>query len=132
MTQQTSHETRLERVLGVPLAAGAVRQWPQSGEAVVGRARIAEVESHFEGLRLSVGRRHQLGETIAVEWSTDYGDGRVYRNVSIAELKDGEAVRVTDYWGEPFDPPSWRDGLTSPLPMPRGGTWPTAEDLRAE
>ncbi len=45
---------------------------------------------------------------------------------------DGEAVRVTDYWGEPFDPPSWRDGLTGPLPMPRGGTWPTAEDLRAE
>ena len=27
-----------------------------------------------------------------VEWSTDYGDGRVYRNVSIAELRDGKAV----------------------------------------
>ena len=52
-----AHATRLARVLGVPLAPDAVRQWPQSGEVVVGRERIAEVESHFEGLRLRVGRR---------------------------------------------------------------------------
>jgi len=76
-----------------------VRQWPQSGELLEGRARIGEVESHFTGLRLGVGRRHALGDTIVVEWSTDYGDGRVYRNISIAELHDGKAVRVTDYWG---------------------------------
>ena len=132
MTQRLSHETRLERVLGVPLAADAVRQWPQSGEAVVGRERIAEVESHFEGLRLGVGRRHRLGETVVVEWSNDYGDGRVYRNVSVAELKDGEAVRITDYWGEPFVPPSWRRGLTTALPMPAGGPWPTRDELEAE
>ena len=132
MTEQRSYETRLERVLGVPLADHAVRQWPQSGEMVDGRARIAEVESHFEGLRLAVGRRHRLGDTLVVEWSTDYGDGRVYRNVSVAELADGKAVHVTDYWGEPFERPSWRRGLTEPLPMPRGGTWPSADDLSAE
>ena len=51
------------------------------------------------------------GDTIVVEWSTDYGDGRVYRNVSIAELNDGQAIRVTDYWGEPFTPPPWRETL---------------------
>ncbi|MGH3329789.1 MAG: hypothetical protein ACRDPJ_00665 [Nocardioidaceae bacterium] len=99
---------------------------------VDGRARIAEVESHFEGLRLGVGRRQRLGDQIVVEWSTDYGDGRIYRNVSIAELEDGKAVRVTDYWGEPFETPSWRQRLTQPLPMPRGGTWPSADDLSAE
>lgn len=132
MSQQRSHETRLERVLGVPLADNAVRQWPQSGEMVDGRARIAEVESHFEGLRLGVGRRHHLGDTVVVEWSTDYGDGRIYRNVSIAELEDGRAVRVTDYWGEPFVAPSWRLALTQPLPMPRGGTWASAGELSAE
>ena len=124
-----AHETRLERVLGVPLAEDAVRQWPQSGEAVVGRERIAEVERHFEDLRLGVGRRHQCGDTIVVEWSTDYGDGRVYRNVSIAELKDGKAAKVTDYWGEPFATPEWRRSLTQPLDMPRHGAWPAAETL---
>jgi len=36
------------------------------------------------------------GDTVVVEWSTDDGDGRLYRNVSTAELHDGKAIRVTD------------------------------------
>lgn len=124
--------TRLERILGSPLAEDAVRQWPQSGELLRGRARIAEVESHFVGLRLGVGRRHVCGETVVVEWSTDYGDGRVYRNVTVAELADGRAVRVTDYWGEPFAPPQWRRPLAESLEMPPHGTWPAAEALSQE
>ena len=84
---QPAHATRLERILGVGLTEDAVRQWPQSGELIRGRSRIAEVESHFVGLRLGVGRRHALGDTVVVEWSTDYGDGRVYRNVSIAAME---------------------------------------------
>jgi hypothetical protein len=127
--QQAAYETRLERILGVELAEDAIRQWPQSGERLDGRARIAEVESHFVGLRLGVGRRHTLGDTIVVEWSTDYGDGRVYRNVSIAELRGGKAVRVTDYWGEPFTPPAWRRPLAERLDMPHDGVWPAADAL---
>ena len=57
MTREAAHQTRLERILGVRLAEDAVRQWPQSGERIDGRARIGEVEAHFEGLRLGVGRR---------------------------------------------------------------------------
>ncbi|MGR6318457.1 hypothetical protein Q2K19_00515 [Micromonospora soli] len=106
-----------------------MRQWPQSGELIRGRARIAEVESHFVGLRLAVGRRHNHGDTLVVEWSNDYGDGRIYRNVSIAELRDGEAVRVTDYWGEPFTAPDWRRALGERLDMPPGGVWPASEAL---
>ena len=98
-----------------------MRQWPQSGE------RIGEVEAHFVGLRLGVGRRQVCGDTIVVEWSTDYGDGRVYRNVSIAELHDGKAYRVTDYWGEPFTPPPWRETLAGRLDMPPDGVWPAVE-----
>jgi hypothetical protein len=109
-----------------------VRQWPQSGERIDGRARIGEVEAHFVGLRLGVGRRHALGDTIIVEWSTDYGDGQVYRNVSIAELRDGKAIRVTDYWGAPFPPPAWREALVTPLDMPRDGIWPAADSLKGD
>jgi hypothetical protein len=61
---------------------------------------------------------------IVVEWTCDYGDGRLYRNVTIGELKDGEAVRVTDYWGEPVETPEWRRPLTGRLEMPGDGTWP--------
>jgi hypothetical protein len=132
MTTEAAHQTRLERILGIPLAEDAVRQWPQSGELIHGRARIGEVESHFVGLRLGVGRRQQLGATVLVEWSTEYGDGRVYRNVSIAELRDGRAVRVTDYWGEPFVPPDWRQGLAEHLEMPPNGVWPAADLLEAD
>jgi hypothetical protein len=132
MSTQPVHETRLERILGVPLADDAMRQWPQSGEVIKGRRRIGEVESHFEGLRLAVGRRHACGSTLVVEWSTDYGDGRVYRNVTVAELRDGRATRVTDYWGEPFDPPAWRESLADTLDMPPNGVWPAAESLQGD
>ena len=47
---QPAHATRLERILGVGLTEDTVRQWPQSGELIRGRTRIAEVESHFAGL----------------------------------------------------------------------------------
>jgi hypothetical protein len=109
---QPTHKTRVERLLGAPLSDDAIRRWPQSGEILRGKARIAEVESHFQGLRLGVTRRHTCGDVIVVEWNTDYGDGRVYRNVSIGELRNGKVVRVTDYWGEPFAPPEWRGGLS--------------------
>ena len=131
MTSRT-HETRLERVLGVPLAEDALRQWPQSGEVLRGRHRISEVESYFVGLRLGVGRRIACADAVVVEWTTDYGDGRLYRNVSIAELRNGEAVRVTDYWGEPFTPPEWRGGLAEKLEMPHAGAWPSGEALKED
>jgi hypothetical protein len=110
--KQPSHETRVERLLGAPLADDAVRRWPQSGEILRGKARIAEVESHFKGLKLAVTRRHACGDVIVVEWNSDYGDGGIFRNVSIGELKDGKVTRVTDYWGESFPRPEWRRRLS--------------------
>ncbi len=129
MTGEAAYETRLERILGIPLADDAVRQWPQSDELLRGRVRISEVESHFVGLRLGVGRRLICADTIVVEWTADYGDGRLYRNVSIADLHNGKAIRVTDYWGEPFTPPAWRESLAERLDMPRAGTWPPSDVL---
>jgi hypothetical protein len=106
------YDTRVERILGAPLADDAIRRWPQSGEVIRGRARIGEVEAHFPGLKLGITRRHACEDLIVVEWNVDYGDGRVYRNVTLGELRGGQAVRVTDYWGEPFSAPSWRRDLS--------------------
>ena len=111
-TSEQAYRTRIERLMGAPLAQDAVRRWPQSGEILRGSDRIAEVESHFPGLKLGVVRRHRAGDLIVVEWVDDYGDGRIYHNVSLGELRDGIVVRVTDYWGEPFTPPVWREGLS--------------------
>jgi hypothetical protein len=116
--------TRVAYILGVPLADGVERQWPQMGEVVRSAELVASVEGNFPELTLEVGRRLQLGDIVVVEWTCNYGDGRLYRNVTIGELEDGEAVRVTDYWGEPTETPEWRRSLTARLPMPGDGTWP--------
>jgi hypothetical protein len=121
--------TRLAYILGVPLADGTVREWPQMGEIVRGRDQIGAVEGHFEEFRLAVGERRRFGDFLLVEWSADYGDGAIYRNVTIAEIEDGEAVRVTDYWGKPFDTPEWREEMTDGLDMPADGRWPSADRL---
>jgi hypothetical protein len=121
--------TRLAYILGLSLADDAVREWPQMGEIVRGRDQIGAVEGHFEEFRLAIGERRRFGDFLLVEWSADYGDGAIYRNVTIAEIEDGEAVRVTDYWGKPFDTPEWREEMTDRLDMPADGRWPSADRL---
>ena len=128
--QEANGETRLAYILGVPLAENVVRQWPQMGEIVRTRTLIGSVEGNFAELTLEVGRRLRLGDVLVVEWTCNYGDGRLYRNVSIGELENGEAVRVTDYWGEPTETPEWRRPLTDRLDMPGDrGIWPANEQL---
>jgi hypothetical protein len=85
---------------------------------------IADVEGNFPELTLEVGRRLHLNDVVVVEWTGNYGDGRLYRNVTIGELEDGKAVRITDYWGEPTETPEWRRPMTDQLDMPGDGIWP--------
>ncbi len=96
---------------------------------VRGRQLIADVEGNFPELTLEIGRRHRLGTTIVVEWTCNYGDGRLYRNVTIGELVDGTVTHITDYWGEPVETPNWRKGMTDRLEcrqMASGKTQPTS------
>ena len=121
--------TRVAYILGVPLADDVVRQWPQMCEVVRSRQLVEQVEGNFPELRLEVGRRLRAGDVIVAEWTCDYGDGRLFRNVTIGELEDGQAVRITDYWGEPTETPEWRCSVTGRLDMPGDGTWPDATHL---
>lgn len=128
---ESNGNTRLAYILGVPLAKECARQWPQMGEVVQGRQLIAEVEGNFSELTLEVGRRlHINNDVVVVEWTCNYGDGRLYRNVTIGELRNGEAWRVTDYWGEPTTTPAWRKAMTERLDMDGSGIWKDSEHLR--
>lgn len=122
--QDSNGATRVAYILGVPLAEHVIRQWPQMEEIVRTRQLIADVEGNFPELTLEVGRRLHLDDVVVVEWTCNYGDGRLYRNVTIGELEDGEVVRVTDYWGEPTTTPAWRQTMTERLDMPADGIWP--------
>jgi len=53
-----NYETRVERMLAARLATNAIRRWPQRGEILRGKARIAKIESHFRKLKLGVTRLH--------------------------------------------------------------------------
>lgn len=76
---ESNGRTRLAYILGVPLAPDVERQWPQMGEVVRTSKLIGEVEGNFPELTLEVGRRLQLGDdVIVVEWTCNYGDGRLY------------------------------------------------------
>ena len=88
--QESDGATRVAYILGVPLAENVVRQWPQMGEIVRTSKLVADVEGNFPELTLEVGRRLQLDDVVVVEWTCDYGDGRLYRNVTIGELEDGQ------------------------------------------
>jgi hypothetical protein len=92
--QQSDGATRVAYILGVPLAPDVVRQWPQMEEIVRTRQLIAEVEGNFPELTLEVGRRHRLDDVVVVEWTCNYGDGRLYRNVTIGELGRGAGHRL--------------------------------------
>jgi hypothetical protein len=127
--QESNGETRLAYILGVPLADDVVRQWPQMGEIVRTRKLIGSVEGNFAELTLEVGRRLRLADVVVVEWTCNYGDGRLYRNVTIGEIEDGHAVRVTDYWGEPTVTPDWRESMTERLDMPGDGIWKDNDHL---
>ena len=127
--QGSDGETRVGYILGVPLAESVIRQWPQMGEVVRSQRLVADVEGNFPELTLEVGRRMRLNDVVVVEWTCDYGDGRLYRNVTIGELDGGEAVRVTDYWGEPTVTPKWREAMTDRLDMPGDGIWPDSKHL---
>ncbi len=87
--QESNGETRLAYILGVPLAENVIRQWPQMREIVRTSQLVGDVEGNFPELTLEVGRRLQFDEGVVVEWTCDYGDGRLYRNVTIGELEDG-------------------------------------------
>jgi hypothetical protein len=100
----------------------------QMGEVVCTREFVEEVEGNFAELTLDVGRRLRLGDIVVPEWTCDYGDVRLYRNVTIGETEDGEAVRVTDC-GAPTATSEWRRPMTDQLDMPGDGAWPDAGHL---
>ena len=111
-----------------------VAEWPQTGERVRGSANDRLIHSNYPGYPTE----RQIKRTVqdAGEWALSpmntlvrvRGEGDVFvgealflypdgpwHTVAIFELKDGKVARETTYWGQPFDPPDWRQGLVEPV-----------------
>lgn len=59
-------------------------------------------------LRVSGRGPHWLGEAELV-----YPDGRRWFQVQFMDFRDGKVVAERSYWAEPFDAPTWRDGISA-------------------
>ncbi|NGX06857.1 nuclear transport factor 2 family protein [Mycobacteroides franklinii] len=81
----------------------AVLEYPQSGERIRGRANIqASREAQPNRKRFTVRRIAGSGDLWVSELVTTY-DAKPFHVVSIMEFDDGEVVRETQYFSEPFE-----------------------------
>jgi ketosteroid isomerase-like protein len=105
------------------MAPDAVQRWPQSGEVMRGLDRILEATRRRPSVpHVLVARIMEAGDSdsVTAEWSANYGDGKVWRNVSVFLFRGGKIVEETDYFGDPFPAPRWRADLVEieELPSP--------------
>jgi ketosteroid isomerase-like protein len=87
-----------------------VQEWPQSGERIVGRDNAIAINQNFPGGLPTMRFRRTLagGDLAVLEVELIYADGSRYLGVSVIELRDGKAVKETDYFAQPFPAPEWR------------------------
>ncbi len=84
--------------------ADAVLEYPQSGERIRGRAHIqASRQAQPNAKRFTVRRLLGGGDLWISELVLTY-DGQPFYVVSIMEFEDGEVIRETQYFSDPFEP----------------------------
>lgn len=84
--------------------ADAVLEYPQSGERIRGRDNIqASRVAQPNAKRFTVRRILGGGALWITELVLSY-DRQPFYVVSIMEFEDGEVVRETQYFGDPFEP----------------------------
>ena len=85
-----------------------VGHWPQTGEKVHGRENFVTINQHYpERWHTSILRLVASGNQVVSEVKLEYQDEIVYA-ISFFELLDGKILKETDYWPEPYEPPTWR------------------------
>jgi ketosteroid isomerase-like protein len=82
----------------------AVLEYPQSGERIRGRRNIqASRTVQPNRKRFAVRRIVGAGDLWVTEFVLAY-DGRPSHTVSIMEFRDGQVMRETQYFADPFEP----------------------------
>ena len=85
-----------------------VLELPQSGERIVGRDRVREMQREYPAPpSIQILRITGAGDNFVVLGRSDYG-GDIYYVANVVEFRDGRIARETRIYGPPFDPPQWR------------------------
>jgi ketosteroid isomerase-like protein len=86
-----------------------VETYPQSGERLVGSdAQRAMHEAFPHPPTFEIVRVRRSGDLAVVEAREAAGDGSMWTDVWVLELRDGRVAALTGYFGEPFEAPAWR------------------------
>jgi hypothetical protein len=88
---------------------GAICEYPQSGERIVGRKNLQALRSHHPGRPSGFDVRRVVGGGDL--WITEYVityQGRPAYTVSMMEFSNGKVVHETQYFADPFEAPAWR------------------------
>jgi hypothetical protein len=97
-------------------AADAILDYPQSGERFRSRSKIQAqrgghpAERHFTVLRIRGGGDLWVSEVVITY------DGAPSYSVSVMEFTGDLVAHETQYFGDPFEAPSWRAALSEPIP----------------
>jgi hypothetical protein len=95
-------------------ATDAVLEYPQSGERFRSRAKISAQRGGHPANRHFTIRRIFGGMSLWVSEVTITYDSVPSHSVSIMEFKNEQVVHETQYFGDTFKAPTWREALSEP------------------
>lgn len=94
-----------------------VLEFPQGGERLVGLANVRAMREAYPAVvSLEIGRIRGSGDLWVAENLITYDGATSLHAVTIMEFRDGQVVRETIYFGEPWAPPDWRAQWVEPMP----------------
>ena len=108
---QTAADPKTVALSSELYADDAVLEFPQGGERIHGKANIVAFRTAYPArvtfdLRRTVG----AGDLWVNEGVIRYDGERPHHFVGIMEWSGPKVVRETIYFGEPWNPPTWRAG----------------------
>ncbi len=100
-----------------------VVEFPQSGEQIVGRAKLRAMrEAYGATITFAIHRVHGSGDVWVTEGVLTY-EAVPLRTVTIMDFQDGKVVRETIYVGQPLDQVAEQVGGARARRERSGGGW---------
>lgn len=86
-----------------------VLEFPQSGERIVGLAKIRAMrEAYPAHVAFDIRRIRNSDDLWVMELVATYDGGSPYYGVAIMEFRHGKMMSETIYGGDLWEPPAWR------------------------
>ena len=104
-----------------------VLEFPQGGEQLVGLANVRAMrEAYPARVAIAIQRMRGQGDLWITETLITYDKTTTMNAVNIMEFRGAKVARETIYFGEPWQPPTWRAEWTERFDFSRNGVAPAS------